>query len=106
MTESTVLGLNPMWVATAILVVTYAVVMTENINRAIVALFFAGLLILLGVLNQKAAVEGVDFNTIGLLVGMMIIVATTKRSGVFQFLAVWAAKRVRILCLSCKQPRR
>jgi Na+/H+ antiporter NhaD/arsenite permease-like protein len=84
-----------MWVAAAILIVTYAVVMTEKINRAIVALFFAGLLILLGVLNQEAAVEGVDFNTIGLLVGMMIIVAITKRSGVFQFLAVWAAKRVR-----------
>src|SRR5512134_437182 len=95
MSESTVLGLNPVWVAAAILVLTYAIVMTEKINRAIVALFFAGLLILLGVLNQETAVEGIDFNTIGLLVGMMIIVAITKRSGVFQFLAVWAAKRVR-----------
>ncbi len=88
-------GLNPMWTATAVLVVTYAAIMTEKVNRAIVALLGATLLILLGIMSQEAAVRGVDFNTIGLLVGMMVIVAITKRCGVFQFLAIWAARQAR-----------
>lgn len=88
-------GLNPMWTATAVLVVTYAAVMSEKVNRAIVALLGASLLVILGIMAQEEAVAGIDFNTIGLLVGMMIIVAITKRCGVFQFLAIWAAQRAR-----------
>ena len=77
------------------LVATYAVIMSEKVNRAVIALLGATLLILLGIMTQEAAVRGVDFNTIGLLVGMMIIVAITKRCGVFQFLAIWAARKAR-----------
>jgi Na+/H+ antiporter NhaD/arsenite permease-like protein len=51
-------------------------------------------MILGGLLTQQAAFEGVDFNTLGLLTGMMVIVGITKNSGVFQYLAIWAAKRV------------
>ena len=47
-----------------------------------------------GVLNQQLAVRGVDFNTLGLLTGMMVIVAITRRCGVFQYVAVWSAKKV------------
>jgi Na+/H+ antiporter NhaD/arsenite permease-like protein len=90
-----VLGLDPQWVAGGLFLVTYAVVMSERINRAIVALLAAGLMIFIGILNQEAAIDGVDFNTLGLLAGMMVIVAVTKRSGLFQFLAVWSAKRVK-----------
>lgn len=90
-----VLGLDPQWVAGGLFLVTYAVVMTERVNRAIVALLAAGLMIVTGILSQQAAIEGVDFNTLGLLAGMMVIVAVTKRSGLFQFLAVWSAKRVK-----------
>lgn len=89
-----ILGLNPLWVATGVLIATYGVVMSEKVNRAIVALLGASLLVILGVLNQEQAVNGVDFNTIGLLIGMMIIVSITKRCGVFQYLAIWAAKKV------------
>jgi Na+/H+ antiporter NhaD/arsenite permease-like protein len=87
-------GLNPMWVAAILFGLTYVVVMTEKINRAIVALLAAGLMIVLGILNQEAAIRGIDFNTIGLLIGMMLIVAITRQSGIFQFLAIWAAKKV------------
>ncbi len=90
-----VFGWNPIWVATIVLIATYAVVMSEKINRAIVALLGAAAMILLGVLNQEAAVRGIDFNTIGLLVGMMMIVSITKRTGVFQYLAIWSAKKVK-----------
>jgi Na+/H+ antiporter NhaD/arsenite permease-like protein len=89
------LGLNPMWTATGVLVATYAVIMSEKVNRAVVALLGATLLVLLGIMSQEAAVRGVDFNTIGLLVGMMVIVAITKRCGVFQFLAIWAARQAK-----------
>ena len=51
-------------------------------------------MIVLGILNQEAAIRGIDFNTIGLLIGMMVIVAITRQSGVFQFMAIWAAKKV------------
>jgi Na+/H+ antiporter NhaD/arsenite permease-like protein len=87
-------GLSPMWVAAILFAITYVVVMTEKVNRAIVALLAAGLMIVLGILNQEAAIRGIDFNTIGLLIGMMMIVAITRQSGVFQFLAIWSAKKV------------
>ena len=83
-----------MWLAAILFVITYVVVMTEKINRAIVALLAAGLMIVLGILNQEAAIRGIDFNTIGLLIGMMVIVAITRQSGIFQYLAIWSAKKV------------
>ncbi len=83
-----------MWLAALLFVITYGVVMSEKVNRAIVSLLAAGLMIVLGILNQEAAIRGIDFNTIGLLIGMMVIVAVTRQSGIFQFLAIWAAKKV------------
>ena len=89
-----IFGMDPLLVATVLLVITYAVIVTEKINRAIVAMLGAGLMVLTGVLNQQAAVQGIDFNTIALLTGMMVLVAITGRSGVFQYVAVWASKKV------------
>jgi Na+/H+ antiporter NhaD/arsenite permease-like protein len=83
-----------MWLAAILFLITYGVVMSEKINRAIVALVAAGLMIILGVINQEAAIRGIDFNTIGLLIGMMVIVAITRQSGIFQYLAIWSAKKV------------
>ena len=91
---SAAFGLNPLLLAAVLFVATYVVIVTERINRAIVALIGAGLMITLGVLNQEAAIRGIDFNTLGLLTGMMVIVAISRRSGVFQFVAVWSAKKV------------
>src|SRR5581483_5239173 len=85
-------GLNPMWVSTCILAVTYAIIMSEKINRAIVALVGAGVMVLVGVLDQDEALKGIDWNTIGLLTGMMILVSISRRSGMFQAMAVWSAK--------------
>ncbi len=85
-------GLNAMWVSTCILALTYAIIMSEKVNRAIVALVGAGVMILVGVLDQEEAIHGIDWNTIGLLTGMMILVSISRRSGMFQYLAVWSAK--------------
>lgn len=83
-----------MWFSGVLFVLTYLVILSDRINRAIVALLSASLMILGSILTQQAAMRGVDFNTLGLLTGMMVIVAITRRTGVFQFLAVWSAKRV------------
>ena len=88
-------GLEPAVFAGALFVVTYALIVIDRLNRAVIALSAACLMILGGVLTQQAAFEGVDFNTLGLLTGMMVIVGITKNSGIFQYLAVWAAKRVK-----------
>jgi len=87
--------LDPMWLSAAILVATYAVLLTEKIHRTVVALLGAGLVILTGLLTQEQAFAGIDFNTIALLTGMMMIVAITRTTGVFEYVAIWSAKRVK-----------
>ena len=94
MASHVLFGLNPLWVATVILGLTYAVIVTERINRAIVAGLGASAMIIFRVLDQEQAIHGVDFNTIMLLAGMMLIVGITKRTGVFEYLAIWSAKKV------------
>jgi len=92
----TILGLDPFWLSLALFIATYVAIITERLNRAIIALLGAVLMIMSGVITQVQALrEGVDFNTLGLLTGMMVIVAITRKCGVFQFVAVWSAKRVK-----------
>jgi Na+/H+ antiporter NhaD/arsenite permease-like protein len=83
---------SPLWISTGLLVATYAAIMTERVNRAVVALIGAGLMVLTGVITQQEAIAGQDFNTLALLVGMMVLVAVSRRSGMFQYLAIWSAK--------------
>jgi Na+/H+ antiporter NhaD/arsenite permease-like protein len=85
-------GLDPIWVSTIMLAVTYGIIISEKINRSIVALIGAGAMVLIGVLDQAEAIKGVDWNTIGLLTGMMILVSISRRSGMFQYLAIWSAQ--------------
>ncbi len=92
--SNVIFGLDPLLAATALLVAVYAVIISERVNRAVIALIGAMLMIWCGILNQEQALEGIDFNTIALLVGMMIIVSITRKSGVFEFLAIWSAKKV------------
>ncbi len=89
-----IFGLSPVWFAGSLFVLTYLLIITERLNRAIIAMMAAALMIIGGVLTQEAAVQGVDFNTIGLLTGMMIIVGITRDSGIFQYLAIRSAKVV------------
>jgi len=87
-------GWNPLWVSSILFVGTYLVIIYDRVNRAVVAGLGASLMIVLGVINQETAVSGIDFNTLGLLAGMMVLVAITRKSGVFQYVAIWAAKKV------------
>jgi len=75
-----------------IFAVAYIFIIVEKVHRTVVAMVGATICIALGVVTQEEAVRSIDFNTIGLLVGMMIIVGITRRSGVFEYLAIKAAK--------------
>ncbi len=93
--SSVVFGLNPVWVAVVLLLAVYGMIMMEKFNRAVLSLLGAGLMILSGVLTQEKAVDGIDFNTIGLLTGMMVIVAISQKTGMFQYVAIKAVKLVK-----------
>jgi Na+/H+ antiporter NhaD/arsenite permease-like protein len=75
-------------IATIIFLITYAVIISERLNRTVVALAGAALMIAFGVLNQEEALQAIDPNTIALLVGMMIIVNVLRLTGIFRF-AAW-----------------
>ena len=79
-------------VALAIFVAVIAVIVSEKLHRAACALIGAMLLVLIGILKPAEALGFIDFNTIGVLIGMMMFVAVVKNSGIFEFLAVKAAK--------------
>ncbi len=85
-----------MTVALLIFGVAYLVIVTERIHKTIVALFGATLMISLGVITQEEAFHshefGVDYNVIFLLIAMMVIVNITRKTGLFEVLAIWAAK--------------
>jgi len=79
------------WFAGILFLIVYAFIVSEKIHRTILALCGAALLVLLGILTQHEAIDFIDFNTIGLLFGMMVIVGITRKSGVFEYVAIKAA---------------
>lgn len=90
-----IFGIDPVVASCGVLLAVYALIISEKINQAITALLGASAMIFLGVISQNDAIAGIDFNTIFLLIGMMIIVGIMKNSGVFQFVAIIAAKSVK-----------
>lgn len=85
--------------ACAIFVVAYAFIATEKVHRVAAALAGVAAMALIGVVDTQSAfyshVSGIDWNVIFLLFGMMIVVGVLKQSGLFEFLAVWAAQKSR-----------
>ena len=79
-------------IALAIFVAVIGVIVSEKLHRAACALIGAMLLVLIGILEPKEALGFIDFNTIGVLIGMMMFVAVVKNSGLFEYLAVKSAK--------------
>lgn len=81
-------------IAIIIFLIAYALIISEKIHRTVIALGGAVLLILFQVISQETAFHHIDFNTIGLLIGMMIIVSIVGQTGLFKYLAILAAQRV------------
>lgn len=82
-------------IASVVLILSYLLLFTEKLNRAVAVMLGAATMVLLSVLSYKQAISGVDFNTIALLIGMMIIIGITEKSGAFQFAAAFSAKLVK-----------
>lgn len=82
-------------VSAAIFLVVYIFISTELMNKTIVALFGAAVYLVLRIIDSDVAYGIIDWNVIFLLVSMMIIVGITKETGVFQYVAVKAAKAVK-----------
>ena len=79
--------------AIAVFLITYAIIISEKINRAVIALLGAALMVIMGVVDlHNAFTKHIEWGTITLLIGMMILVNITSKSGVFQYVAIKAAK--------------
>ena len=94
-TETLFFGMSRTTAALAAMGVCYFFLFTEKANRAAAALLTGAALVLFGVISQEAAVAAIDFNTLALLTGMMIIVSIAEKSGMFQYAAIWGTKKVR-----------
>ena len=81
------------WGSVIVFLITYALIISEKIHRMVVATAGGMVMLLLGFLTQETALkDNIDFNTLGLLIGMMILVTITRRTGVFEAVAIWAAR--------------
>lgn len=79
-------------VACSIFLIAYVFIILEKIDRTLVAFIGAALMILTRIISQEHAFAHIDYNTIGLLIGMMIIVMVIKRTGLFEYLAIKVVK--------------
>ncbi|WP_455047823.1 SLC13 family permease [Mogibacterium diversum] len=81
-------------IAIIVFVVVIGLIISEKVNSAAAALAGAMALVVTGVMSAHKALSYIDFNTIGLLVGMMVLVAIIRQSGLFEYVAIKAAKMV------------
>ena len=93
--------------AVAIFTIAYVLIATEWFHRTAVALAGAALMLVLHITDNETAfyshsskagaldVTGIDWDVIFLLLGMMVIVSVLRQTGVFEYTAIWAAKRAR-----------
>lgn len=81
-------------IAIVVFVAVIGLIISEKVNSAAAALAGAMALVVTGVMSAHKALSYIDFNTIGLLVGMMVLVAIIRQSGLFEYVAIKAAKMV------------
>lgn len=86
-------------VALAIFSITFFFILTERIHRTVIGLFGAVSMVLAGMYfdfyHPSEVLEVVDFNTLGLLFGMMLLVGMLEHTGVFQYMGIWTAKKTK-----------
>ena len=86
-------------IAVVVFVVAYVLIAGDRVNKTVVALAGAAIMVALPVINSDDVFysrdTGIDWDVIFLLLGMMIIVSVLRQTGVFEYTAIWAAKRAR-----------
>ncbi|MFF0041673.1 ArsB/NhaD family transporter [Streptomyces mirabilis] len=87
------------WAAIVVFVGAYVLIISEKIHRVAVALGGAGLMLAIGATDDVSAfyseTSGIDWNVIFLLMGMMMIVGVLKKTGMFEYLAIWSVKKAK-----------
>ena len=82
-----------------VFVVAYALIASDRVNKTLVALCGAALVVAFGVVSSDdiffSRDTGIDWDVIFLLLGMMIIVSVLRQTGVFEYIAIWSAKRAK-----------
>ncbi len=84
---------SPTLLALAIFFASYIFIVSERIHRTKIALMGGVLLVMFHVISQAEAFSFIDFNTIGLLTGMMLLISVLNDTGAFSWIAIVIAKR-------------
>jgi len=86
-------------IAVTVFVIAYALIASDRVNKTLVALAGAGIVVTVGVLGSDdvffSRETGIDWDVVFLLFGMMIIVSVLRQTGVFEYIAIWSAKRAK-----------
>lgn len=86
----------PILLSSLLFLICLGLILTERLNRTIAGLVGAVLMVILGLAlhfyTEEEAAAAIDFNTIGLLLGMMVLIALLEPTGFFQYLAVWMGR--------------
>ena len=86
-------------VAITTFVVAYVLIASDRVNKTFLALAGAAIVVTFGVVDSDdvffSRETGIDWDVIFLLLGMMIIVSVLRQTGVFEYIAIWAAKRAK-----------
>ena len=89
----------PAILSSAVFIITFILIISERVHRTVIALAGAVLIILLGhffgFYSPELAFEAIDFHTLTLLAGMMIIVAVLEQTGFLEYLAINTAKKTK-----------
>lgn len=89
----------PMILSALLFIICLGLILTERLNRTIAGLLGAVLMVVLGLVfhfyTEEQAAAAIDFNTIGLLLGMMVLISLLEPTGFFQYLAVWMGRQSR-----------
>jgi Na+/H+ antiporter NhaD/arsenite permease-like protein len=87
------------YIAITVFVVAYALIASDRVNKTLVALAGAAVVVVLGIVESADVFysheTGIDWDVIFLLLGMMVIVSVLRQTGVFEYIAVWSAKRAK-----------
>ena len=87
------------FVTVAVFLVVYTLIATERVPRVVAVLGGVAAVFAIGIVGAQESFyseeTGIDWNVIFLLLGMMLVVAGLRRTGLFEYIAVWSAKRTR-----------
>lgn len=86
---------NEQIIAISIFLLVMIAIISEKVNRCVASLGGSLLMILFKILPLESGLSHIDFNTIGVLIGMMLFIAVVKNSGLFEYIAIWTAKKTK-----------